>query len=439
MTRGRTPGGPLRRATALFTTKRLTVWGLGLLAVSWFIYVHTMATPGLTDRIDRFKGADYVQFYVMGSFVLEGRTDALYDASAHLAEARRRIDPGLGLYAPHPNYGPQVALAFAPLALLPFAWSLGVFLLLTAVCYAASVWIVWRECGSLRTYGRVVAIAAAASPLFFAVLRYGQTSAFTLLMCAAVFAALRHDRRVAAGIALGCLAYKPQLAMLVLLALLVSRDWRTVGAAAAAVAAQLAVALAVGGPGPLADYFRTLWWLARHPDAIVFFATEVHSARGFFHLLVASPTVVTICSAAALAVLAAAAVRCWRSAAPISLRWSAVAVMTILASPHLLTYDLLLLTVPMLLCADWAVAHREHALQPGIALVLLLLYFTPFSGSCCAIPAGVQVSVPVMAVLAWRLTTLCVRPSAAGAEARDGGAEVRGAVVPELLDPRVAI
>src|SRR5437867_5299876 len=143
--------------TRLLTPKRLMVWGLGLFAVSWFIHLHTMWTPGLVDRAGRFKGSDYVQFYVMGSLVRDGAADSLYEPQAHLAEGRRRISPDLRLYAAHPNYGPQVALAFVPLAALPYGWSLFAFLTLSALCYAASVWLVWRDCAALGGHGRLVA------------------------------------------------------------------------------------------------------------------------------------------------------------------------------------------------------------------------------------------------------------------------------------------
>src|SRR5262249_39646754 len=145
--------------------RRLMAYGVALFALSWFIHLETTLTPGLIDRAGRFKGSDYVQFYVMGSLVRDGRTGALYDARAHLDEGRRRIAPDLGLYAAHPNYGPQVALAFAPLAALPYAWSLTVFLALSLAAYALSVWIIWRDCEALRPYGRLVAVLAGASPL----------------------------------------------------------------------------------------------------------------------------------------------------------------------------------------------------------------------------------------------------------------------------------
>src|SRR5574342_1372040 len=160
---------PSAMTRTLFTPKRLTIWGAALCALSWFIHLHTTLTPGLVDRVGRFKGSDYVQFYVMGSLMGERRVDALYDAQAHLAEGRRRIHPDLRLYAAHPNYGPQVALAFVPFAALPYGWSLAAFLALSVVGYAISVWIVWRDCERLRRHGRVVAVLAAGSPLLLTV------------------------------------------------------------------------------------------------------------------------------------------------------------------------------------------------------------------------------------------------------------------------------
>ena len=88
-----------------------------------------MSTAGLIDRAGRFKGTDHVYFFVMGSLMQGDRADDLYSPAAHLAEGRRRIEPGLALYAPYSNYGPQVAWAFMPLARLSYAHSLTLFLL----------------------------------------------------------------------------------------------------------------------------------------------------------------------------------------------------------------------------------------------------------------------------------------------------------------------
>ena len=386
----------------MITKKRLTVWGLGLLGLTWFIYIHTMATPGLIDRAGRFKGTDYIQFYVMGSLVAGGRTGALYDGHAHLEEGRRRIDPGLILYAAYPNYGPQVALLFAPMALVPFGWSLALFLGMMAVCYGASVWLVWRDCEGLRRHGGLVAVLAAASPLFFTVVQYGQLSAMALLFWSIGFAALRRNRPFIAGMALGCLLYKPPLVFVIGLVLVLNREWRIAAGAAAAAAGQLAVAVLAAGVNPIVQYAHILWTLFRNPQLVEIYPTELHSLRGFFQLLFGSPTAVSICFALGLACVVIAAVRSWDTSASVALRWSALVLLTVLASPHLIAYDLVVLTLPLLLLADWAVQHPDHPLRGGISLLLVLVYFAPFS-SIIARFTSVQFSVVVMAALAWRI------------------------------------
>ncbi len=391
----------------MITKKRLTVWGIGLFGLSWFIYIHTISTPGLIDRAGRFKGTDYIQFYVMGSLVLDGRTDALYRPDAHLEQGQHRIEPGLQLRAEYPNYGPQVALLFAPLALLPFAWSLAVFLLLTAVCYALSVWLIWRECEGLRDHGGLVALLAAASPLFLTLFRYGQLTAAGLLIFSAGFAAMRRRRLFVAGLLLGCLAYKPPLGVVLGVVLLVSRQWRIVAGVAVAVWVQLTIAWLVAGPAPLAQYAGILWTLMRNPRLVEIHPTELHSLRGFFQLLVQSPVAVTACFAVALAGVVAAAVRTWSGRGPLGMKWGEIVLLTVLASPHLITYDLVLLTVPLLVFADWAVRHRDHPLRGGLALLLVLVYFAPFSGMLIARFTGVQLSVVAMALLAWRVCLVC--------------------------------
>jgi len=409
---------------AVLTAKRLLVWGVGLFALSWFIHLQTTLTPGLVDRVGRLKGSDYVQFYVMGSLVRDGRAGDLYDPQAHIDEGRRRIDPNLQFYASHPNYGPQVALAFVPLAGLSYGWSLTVFLALSLLCYAAAVWIVWRDCAALRGHGPIVAVLAAASPLLLTVVRYGQASAFAVLALALALAAFRRGRLFLAGAAVGCVAYKPQLALLFGVALLAARQWRAVAGAVAAAAGQLAIGWLVAGSAAMTQYFAELWLLARNPSLVQTYASELHSVRGFVRLLVPYAPVVTACAVAALLVGVAAAIRTWRSDSPTPLRFGEIVVLTILVSPHLLAYDLLLLTIPLLVFADWAVEHPKRR-QAGIAFALALLYFAPFSGMIVARLTGVQVSVIVMALVAWWMYGVCADPSVIRME-REGSADRQG-------------
>jgi len=53
------------------------------------------------------------------------------------------------------------------------------------------------------------------------------------------------------------------------------------------------------------------------------------------------------------------------------LRYAALLLATVLVSPHLTVYDLVILAPAFLLLTDWALAHRE---QPFAHSVLVLVY-----------------------------------------------------------------
>ena len=378
------------------------MWGTSLMVLSWFVYGHTMMVPGHIDRAGRFKGTDYIYFYVMGSLISEGRAAALYEPDAHLAEGRRRIDPQLNLYAPYSNYGPQVAAVFAPLSRLPFGRSLAVFLILTALAYAASVWLMWTLTPALRPYGALVAILAAGSPAFFTLIRYAQLSGLSLLLLSLALFALVHDRRFLAGAVIGLMVFKPQLGVVIALVMILAGEWRIVAGAALAASAELAGGWLVSGSTVMGQYVGVLVTLARDPSLVQIYPGEVHSLRGFFHLLTGSPVVLSLVSILAVAVAVWLGVRAWKSEMPLTMKWGLLVVLTVLASPHLLTYDLVLLTIPLVVFADWAVAHREDPWQPWVSRLLLLLYLAPFSSNLVRL-VPVQLSVVVMVLLVWCL------------------------------------
>ena len=385
---------------SISTSQRLGVWGTALLLLSWFIYIHTMATPGLVDRAGRFKGTDHIYFYVMGSLMLDGRTEDLYSPEAHIAEGRRRIDPNLRLYQPYSNYGPQVALAFVPLARLSYASSLTLFLLFTAICYGLSVWIIWRDLPGLAPYGRLVALLAAASPLLFALLRYAQLSAVTLLLLSLALAAVRRNRRFLAGIVLGTLIFKPQLGLVLGIALMMAAEWQVVAGAAAAGLTQITLAWTVSSTSVMRHYVDVLWRLLRDPSLVQIYPTELHSLRGFLQLLFPQSPFVNFISLASTAALLAIAIRVWKGRSDIGVRWGTLVLLTILASPHLLTYDLLLLSIPVLTFADWAVTHRDDRRHAAVKVCLLLLYLAPFSANLARL-WPVQTSVIAIGALTY--------------------------------------
>lgn len=152
-----------------------------------------------------------------------------------IAELARYISP------------PPVAWVALPLTTLPFeaayfAWS---GLLLVAL---AATWL-WAAPGSGRARGIFLASAAGWLPVIYG-LQLGQPGLFVALGVAASYALLRSGRPLWAGVALGALVLKPQLAFLVPLALLAARQNRAfVGSVIALGLLGVLSALALGATG----------------------------------------------------------------------------------------------------------------------------------------------------------------------------------------------
>ena len=410
---GRPRGTP--RGAASLARRRLALWGGTVLCLGWLSHAWEVSGPGLATRAGRPKGDDYIQFYVMGSRVHEGRGELLYDMEAISAYAKRRISPRLEYHPDRNPYGPQVALAFAPLARVPFLTSLAVFSLLSLGAYVAAVWVLWRQAPGLAGDGRYVALLAAAWPALLVTLRFGQISTLTLLGPALTLAALAKERRFLAGVCLGLLAYKPQLLVVTVPMLLVARDWRGLVGVLAAAAAQLALAWAGVGTGPMQQYLATLRELAMSPDVVMLYPENSHSLRGFLRLLGVPPTVATAAGVALVLGCTPALARVWRGGAPPLLRVSLLLLLTLLLTPHVLTYDLLLLAVPIIGLVEWATRHYDDPHASRAIVVAVALYVAPYS-PVIADHAHVQLSTVAIAAGAWMTWRLVER----GRENRTG-------------------
>jgi alpha-1,2-mannosyltransferase len=146
---------------------------------------------------------------------------------------------GSGVYPPF-FYPPTALLFWLPFAFLPFAAAVALWTAVTGSAYAMAI----------RTLlgGRSV-VTALAYPGVLVCALYGQNSFLSAALLSG--AALTLDRYPAlAGILIGLLAYKPQLALLAPLALAMAGRWRTLGAAAFTVAVLLGGSVLAFGVEP---------------------------------------------------------------------------------------------------------------------------------------------------------------------------------------------
>jgi len=389
------------RRHAVVTLKRIRAYPLLIGLVVWTMWAVDMSRPGPIDRVGKLKGTDFLQFYVGGSFAREGRLAEYYDVRAMHARAEALVPASRDtIYIPVQS--PQTALLFAQFAALPYVPAVFLWFAAIAAIYAACCWWLWRRCAALHSYRREVVAAAIAFPGLYSTILNGQLSVLSLAAVTAAVVALERDRRVAAGLALGCLAFKPHWCAVAIAIFVAAREWRVAAAAAASAAAQMGIAIAAGGSAAMVGYMRILISLGRIGDLVEPRAGD--SLRGLFRALVpmemASLALYVVASAAAIVVAA----RVWRSETPFALRMSAMIVTTILVSPHAFGYDLILLAPVFLLLADWfAAAGAAAAVAPwtagrAIAWSLAALFIAPL---LTALPDAIrlQASVTAMAVL----------------------------------------
>jgi alpha-1,2-mannosyltransferase len=387
-----------RMYAAALRRDRLYVAAIALLIVSAVAHGQEVITPGLYTRSGDLKGTDFAQFYVMGWLVRSAPIADLYDVDAHRETARHHIDPRLDTHAPYPNYGPQVALIFAPLSTLPYHRSLGLLTFLSVCAYAVAVWLLTRGTLALSREWPLVLLLAAASPALLATLRFGQLSTFSLLFLAFSIEALRQGRSFLAGLCLGALAFKPSLLVVAGPALLLAREWRCAFGLAVAGALHLAGGWAAGGGEGLRLYLHALLTLAAEPDRVVLFPHVAHSVRGFLRLAGASPAAASAASALALVTAIVLVWRIWRREQDALIRVAFVVLGTVLATPHLMTYDLLLLTVALVAAAELLLTSSRSRWTCPLAVATALVYIAPFS-PVFAEWTGMQVSTAAIAVL----------------------------------------
>jgi hypothetical protein len=227
----------------------------GLFAV-FDLYQWALAYAG-----DRFHN-DFTFYYAAARIGLAHGWPSIYDLQLQQVELDAM---GSGI---------KIAELARYISLPPVAWSA---LPLTALPYVAAYWtwsalliialvVTWRLASPGHGRWRLAHLAAAVGwlPVIYG-LQLGQPGIFVALGVAACFALLMTERPFWAGIALGALALKPQLAFLVPAALLVSGRTRAFWGSVVALGVLGALSAIALGPGGIAAYEARLMFAAGVP------------------------------------------------------------------------------------------------------------------------------------------------------------------------------
>lgn len=327
------------RSGSWLTADRLRVYPALVLAALMLAMVALVATShGALDAYGRPLGVDFSGVWVAGREVLDGAPTRPYDHAAHAA-AQGAAFGAVDGFLPWP-YPPYALALAAALATLPYLAALALWQVGTLALYAATVRLAAR--GAALGPG-VLMLAALAFPAVAINLLHGQNGFLTAALLGGG-ALLLPRRPLLAGVLFGLLAYKPQFALLLPVALLAGRHGRAIAAAGCTVVATSAATLLAYGVEPWRAFLAGLPWTR----SVILEQGGLESYKlesAFAAVRLLGGTVAQAYALQAVAVLAAATTLAWIWARPLDtrLKLAALVTATLLATPYCVDYDLVTL------------------------------------------------------------------------------------------------
>ena len=378
-------------ADRILAYARIFVAVLIVCAIGW-----VAMSNGLLDPAGHPIGTDFLNVYAAGLMADRGQAAAAYDWPTHRAVEASIVDYD-GYFGWH--YPPMFLFLAAPLALLPYLAALAFYLATTFTAYLLAMRRLVRGLPG-------VLWLAAGFPAVFVNLGHGQNGFLTAALLGFGFSCLQGSPLIA-GALLGCLAYKPQFAILLPIALLAGGHWRSVIAAGASAGAlALASLLVFGWPTWLAFFAsfeptRTIvleqggtGW-----EKIVSVFSAIRMLGGQIWLAYAFQTTTT------LVITALVGLVWWRSKrAGFSVGCLALAIP--LTTPYVLDYDLMVLSIGVLALGREGI---QTGFRPWEKTMLMLVTISPLAargiGHALHIPIEPPILIITLTLFAARLMT----------------------------------
>ncbi|WP_379921393.1 glycosyltransferase family 87 protein [Erythrobacter sp. R86502] len=365
---------------------------LALVNAATLVFLLVTARDGI-DRNGFLIGTDFISFWTSGRMLMRGAE--VYDTLAHVA-AQREFYTIPGEYTAF-FYPPSFLPFVWPLGLMPYFPALAAWLLVTGAAWL----IAMRGWFSALDLKGPAPVLIAAFPPVIVTLTHGQTS-FLVAALLAGGLLLFGRRPWLAGVLIGLATIKPQLGLLVPVALLASGQWRSiVGAGVAAIGLAAFTAFAFG-PQVWGDWFTITQTAGSAADSgSIGFAKMVSPFAGLRLVGVPSGLAIALQACVTLGVAAMVAWACWRRRFTPGMG-ALVLAGAPLATPFVLDYDLVLSAVPL---AYLFARARADAFENGERITIAVVFASVAFARPLAINAGVPIMPLLLAalfVLVWR-------------------------------------
>jgi hypothetical protein len=369
---GRWAVGPRLRAYAGIAIATYVAVTLGVLAV---------ADNGIGPD-GQPVGTDFASFWNAARLALAGQPTLPYDAPA-FADAQRSAMGAIPFYAFF--YPPTFLLLLAPLGALPYLAALATFL--------AATFLIAALAARRILPGGAGLLLLAAAPASFIALGHGQ-NAFLLAGLLGLGLALLDRRPIVAGLLIALASVKPQLGLLLPVALLAGQRWRSLVAAGLGTLGLAGIAGVAFGPEIWRAFLDQTPFAGETMRAGIVPWGKMVTVYAGLRVLGSGETIALTVQALCLLAATVLVALVWRDRAPgrAPLRAAILLAALPLAAPVALDYDLLLL-LPAIL---WLAAHAgTHGFRPWEISAAAAVYLLPF----VARPLALQLGLPVAPVV----------------------------------------
>ena len=339
-------------------------------------------SDGLIDRNGKPIGTDFSNVYAAGDLAWQGRAADAYDPPLQHASEKAVFGRDVPFYGwPYPPFFLGVAFLAAA---LPYAWGLSVWLAASFAAYLATIRAILPRKETL--------LIATAFPAVFVNIGHGQNGFLTTALLGGALHLLAR-RPWLAGVLIGLLTYKPQFGVLIPVALVAGGHWRAIGTATATVIALLALSTLMLGAGIWHAFAGSTTFMQTVVletggigwEKIQSIFSAVRMWGGSVPLAYAAQIALAVTLIATLAWL-------WRSDAAFELKAAALAVGSLLATPYVLDYDLVVLGLAIAYLARLGLAQGFRSFEiSALAAAWIVPLMSRGIAQITAIPLGLSV------------------------------------------------
>jgi hypothetical protein len=365
---------------------------VGVLLAALALFLALMAGFAAGAAITGRPYGDFFALWTFARFSLSHRAAQIYDLDA-LHRFQQRYDPTVG-WMPF-AYPPFFLLVVAPFGLASIGLAWAAWSAVGAGAYLSAIFA-----GRWRSRALAFVLLAPASIVSFV---SGQSS----LICSGLIIAgarLMVSRPMLAGTLFGLSALKPQIGLLIPVALLAARAWRCLGAGVATVAGLGVATTVIFGPAVWPAWIEAS---GRHWNQYVLTGNET---RLKMPTLTASLELAGVGAVQALWIQAAVLLLCvvvvWMVFRRGADRWAfaVLLVASLVSTPYALVYDLPCVTFAILLAVS-QMAREDRSWGLAEFVVLLAAFLTPFAPfltGAASIQVGALALVLLLTVLSRR-------------------------------------